>query len=167
MAAPKTLRDALIEELKDLYHAEKQITKALPKMVKKANNEQLRTAFESHLEETKQHVTRLEGAMEALGKKPSAKKCAAMEGILEEGKEILDEVDPGDLLDAMMIYAAQKVEHYEITSYGTLCTWAELLKENEALKLLKQNMDDEEKADAKLSKIAESVVNAAAVDGNE
>ena len=164
MAAPSNLREALIEECKDILHAEKQLTKALPKMAKKATNPQLKQAFEKHLAETKTQVERITQAIEALGKKATAKPCHAMMGIVEEGKEVMEEIEPGDVLDAMLIGAAQKAEHYEIASYGTVCTWADLLGEKQAAKLLKQNMAEEEKTDKLLSELAESVVNAAAVE---
>lgn len=167
MASPQNLKEALIEECKDILHAEKQLTKALPKMAKKATNPQLRAAFEKHTKETEAQVKRMEKVIESLGKKATPKPCAAMKGIIEEGKEIMEEVDKGDVLDAMLIGAAQKAEHYEIASYGTVCTWAVLLGETQALKFLKQTMAEEETTDQKLSDLAESVVNADALDGDE
>ena len=157
MATKHTLEDAFIEELRDVLSAEKQIIAALPKMAKAATNPQLKEAFQNHLEETKVQVERLEKVFEAVGKTARSKKCAAMEGILEEGKEILEtDADP-EVLDAMMIGAAQKVEHYEIATYGTLCTWAELIGNNEALGLLKETMAEEENADKLLTTISETV----------
>jgi ferritin-like metal-binding protein YciE len=126
-------------------------------MVKKATNPKLKKAFQDHLEETKGQVERLEKVFESLGKAARSKKCAAMEGILEEGKEILEEDAEPDVHDAMLIAAAQKVEHYEIATYGTLCTWAELLGQNEALGLLKETMAEEENADKLLTTISETV----------
>ena len=160
------LEDAFVEELKDLLSAERQLTKALPRMAKKASNDQLRTAFEDHLKETEQQVKRLEQVFESLGKTPRAKSCEAMKGIIEEGKSVMEEDAEDDVMDAMLIAAAQKVEHYEIASYGTVCTWAKTLGKDDALKLLKQTMDEEEKADQKLTKIAESFVNEQAMSGD-
>lgn len=155
----ENLEQALVEELRDLLSAEKQMTKSLPKMAKKATNPKLQKAFEDHLAETQKQVERLEQAMEALGQKPRAKTCEAMKGLLEEGKETMQEDAEDDVMDAMLIGAAQKAEHYEIASYGTVCTWAEMIGNTKALKLLKQNMAEEEKADQKLTQIAETVVN--------
>lgn len=154
-----TLEDALVDELKDLLHAEKQITRALPKMAKNAESEKLRAAFEEHLEETKVQVERLEKAMKAMGKKVSAKRCPAMEGIIEEGKEVMEEKGEPEAKDAMLIGAAQKVEHYEIASYGTACTWAKQLGQTEVLDLLKQNLAEEKEADKKLTQLAKRSVN--------
>src|SRR5262249_40375541 len=153
------LRELLIDELKDIYHAEKQLIKALPKLAKAARSEELREAFEQHLQETEEHAQRVEQVFESLQEKPQAKTCKAMQGLIEEGQEIMSEHKGSAALDAALISAAQKVEHYEIASYGCLCTWAELLGEDEALELLKQNMDEEEAADEKLTEIAESVAN--------
>ena len=157
MATKHTLEDAFVEELRDVLSAEKQLVAALPKMAKAATNPKLKEAFTNHLEETKVQVERLEKVFEVLGKTARSKKCAAMEGILEEGKEILEmDADP-EVLDAMMIGAAQKVEHYEIATYGTLCTWAEVIGQNEALGLLKETMAEEENADKLLTQISETV----------
>lgn len=157
MATKHTLEDAFIEELRDVLSAEKQIVAALPKMAKAATNPQLKEAFTNHLEETKGQVERLEKVFEACGKPARSKKCAAMEGILEEGKEIMElDADP-EVLDAMIIGAAQKVEHYEIATYGTLCTWAEMIGNNEALGLLKETMAEEENTDKLLTTISETV----------
>lgn len=157
MTTKRTLEDAFHDELRDVLSAEKQILTALPKMAKAASNPKLQKAFEDHLEETKGQVERLEKVFEAIGKTARAKKCAAMEGILEEGKEILEtDADP-EVLDAMMIAAAQKVEHYEIATYGTLCTWAEIIGNDEALGLLKETIAEEENADKLLTQISETV----------
>lgn len=158
-----TLRELLIEEMQDIYHAEKQLVKALPKMTKAATSPKLKKGFEDHLAETKTQVERLEKAFEALGVKAKTKVCKAMKGLLEEGEEIIKEEMEPTVKDAALIAAAQKVEHYEIATYGTLCTWAKLIGEDGALKLLKQNIDEEEKTDAKLSKLAETSVNKAAL----
>lgn len=159
MPAMNQLEDALIHEMKDLMSAEKQLIKALPKMAKAAHDDQLRKALEEHLEETKVQVERLEQAMEALGRKPSSTRCDAMEGLISEGKDVMEQEGEPSVLDAMLIAAAQKVEHYEIASYGTACTWAKLLGQDKCLELLKQNMAEEEQADQLLTKIATSQVN--------
>ncbi|WP_437185911.1 ferritin-like domain-containing protein [Planctomicrobium sp. SH668] len=161
--ALNSLQDAFIDELRDVLSAEKQLLKALPKMVKCASGDQLRKALQSHLEETKVHVERVETAMESLDLKPRAKKCEAMAGILEEGASVLEEEGAPQVLDAMIIAAAQKVEHYEIATYGTLCTWARLLGHDAALNVLKQTMGEEEAADKKLTQISETI-NPAAVE---
>jgi len=153
------LRDLFLDELADLYHAEKQLVKALPQLIKAASAPELKEAFESHLEETEEQVSRLEEIFELFGKQPKAKKCPGMEGIIEEGKKIIEEGAESSVLDAALIAAAQKAEHYEIASYGTLATWAKLLEEEEALDLLKETIEEEKAADEKLTEIAESLVN--------
>jgi ferritin-like metal-binding protein YciE len=155
------LQDALVEELRDILNAEKQITKALKQMAKNSNSEQLKEAFELHLEETEGQVERLEKAFEALDLKPRGKHCQAMEGLLEEGKELLEEDAEPEVLDAMLIAAAQKVEHYEIATYGTLCTWADLLGLDEVAGLLKETLAQEKATDEKLTELA-SQLNVAA-----
>lgn len=157
--AMESLHDALVHELKDLLSAEKQLTSALPKMQKKATNEKLKQAFADHLEETEGHVERLKEAFEALGKAARSEKCEAMAGLIKEGESIIKEDAEPDVKDAMLIAAAQKVEHYEIASYGTACTWAKLLGLDDVLNLLKQTIDEEESADKKLTSIATSMVN--------
>src|SRR5437763_16160099 len=127
------LRELFLDELADLYHAENQLLKALPKMAKAASAPELQEALTSHLEETEGHVQRLEQVFELFDKPAKGKKCEAMEGLIEEGKKLMSEGDEGPVMDAGLICAAQKVEHYEIASYGCLCTWAEVLGENEAL----------------------------------
>jgi len=159
-----SLHELFEKELRDLYDAEKQILKALPKMIKGASNEDLSEALSMHLEETRGHVERLEGVFESLDMKARGKHCAGMEGLLEEGSELLKEDGPEAVLDAGIISAAQRVEHYEITAYGTLMAWAKLMGHKEALALLKQNEQEEKAADAKLSKLAESIVNREALD---
>ena len=145
--------------LKDLYSAEKQLVKALPKMVKGAGSEDLRTAFKNHLGQTEKHVERLEQVFSKLGGSPRGKKCVAMEGLVKEGGELLKEkIDP-DALDAGLIAAAQKVEHYEIASYGTARTWARLMGYNDQAKILQQTLDEEGAADKKLTQLAESHIN--------
>ena len=157
------LQELLIEELRDLYHAEGQLLKALPKMAKAAQSERLKEAFERHLEETETHVERLEQAFESLGEPVKGKKCQAMEGLLEEGKQIIEEHSESPMLDAALICAAQKVEHYEIASYGTICTWADLLGLDEVSELLKETLDEEKTTDETLTEIAESEINTQAV----
>ena len=158
------LRELLVDELKDIYSAENQILKALPKMAKKASHPELKDAFETHLAETQGHVQRLEEIFQQLGEKPKGKTCAAMQGIVEEGKEIMGEDYDDDVMDAALIAAAQKVEHYEIASYGTVRAWAKLLKEKEVVGLLQQTLDEEGKTDKLLTKLATSSINIEAAD---
>ncbi|HEV8578811.1 MAG TPA: ferritin-like domain-containing protein [Thermoanaerobaculia bacterium] len=160
-----SLSKLYVENLKDLYSAEKQILQALPKMVKKATNEQLKSALQEHLQVTEKQVERLDRIFEGLGKSPRGKKCKGMEGLIEEGKEAMQEDMEADVLDAALIGAAQKVEHYEIAGYGTVRTYAELLGEKQAAKLLQETLDEEGEADKKLTKIAESAVNVEAAVG--
>jgi ferritin-like metal-binding protein YciE len=155
----KSVNDLFMDELQDIYHAEKQLVKALPKMAKKAKSDQLRQAVEHHLEETKGQVQRLEQVFETLDAKPRAKKCEAMEGLIEEAEELMGEIATPEVLDAAMIGAAQKVEHYEIASYGTLSTLAQELGHTEAARLLEQTLSEEKAADKKLNEIALSGVN--------
>jgi ferritin-like metal-binding protein YciE len=157
--ALKSLEAAFVDELKDLLSAEKQLTKAQPRMAKNATNSELQTALEEHLKETENHVTRIEGAFAALGRKASSKTCKAMQGLVEEGSELLKEDAEAAVKDALIIAAAQKVEHYEIASYGTVCAWADSLGKTEASELLKQNLSEEKQADQKLTRIARKVVN--------
>ncbi|HEY7214508.1 MAG TPA: ferritin-like domain-containing protein [Thermoanaerobaculia bacterium] len=154
-----SLQKLYVEDLKDLHSAERQILQALPKMIKKAGNEQLRKAFEEHLAVTEKHVDRLDRIFDSLGKSPRGKKCKGMEGLLEEGKEAMQEDMDPDVLDAALIAAAQKVEHYEMAGYGTVRTYAQLLNEPEHAKLLQQTLDEEGEADKTLTKIAKSSVN--------
>lgn len=157
MAKLKSLEDFFIEELKDLYSAEKQILKALPKMVKKATSEELKDAFQNHLEETENHVTRLEQIGKKIGKGLTGKKCKAMEGLLEEGKEVMEEDAEPAVMDAALIAAAQKVEHYEIASYGCARTYAKLLGDTDSEELLQETLDEEGNADKTLTSIAEEI----------
>jgi ferritin-like metal-binding protein YciE len=156
------LHELFEDQIKDLYSAENQILKALPKMAKNSTNAQLRTAFERHLEETRGHVARLEQIADELKFTPKGKKCKGAEGLIEEGKDVMGEFDE-DTLDAGIIGAAQKVEHYEIAAYGTARTHAELLGYKKAARLLQQTLDEEERTDKKLTQIAESVVNVEAL----
>lgn len=153
----QALRDLYIEELKDLYHAENQLVKALPKMAKAANSEELRSGFEEHLEQTRRHVQRLEQIFESLGESPKGKKCMGMEGLVKEGSEIMDEDFEEDTMDAALISAAQRVEHYEIAAYGTVATWAELLGESEHQSLLGQTLQEEKETDAKLTELSREI----------
>jgi ferritin-like metal-binding protein YciE len=160
-----SLTKLYVEDLKDLYSAEKQILQALPKMIKKASNEQLKKAFEDHLRVTEKQVERLDRIFEGLGKSARGKKCKGMEGLLEEGKEVMQEDMEPDVLDAALIGAAQKVEHYEMAAYGTVRTYAELLGDKQAAKLLQQTLDEEGETDKLLTKIAQSTVNVEAMAG--
>jgi ferritin-like metal-binding protein YciE len=153
------LRDLFEDELKDIYWAEKALTKALPKMAKNATSEELVSAINDHLEVTKEHVQRLEESFKILGKAARAKKCDAMEGLVKEAEGIMEDTEEGVVRDAGIISAAQKVEHYEIATYGTLCAFAKTLGENEIGNLLKQTLDEEKEADQTLTEIAESSIN--------
>jgi ferritin-like metal-binding protein YciE len=153
------LMKLLEDQLADLYYVEKQLVKALPKMAKKATNEELKTAFEEHLSETEAQVVRIEEMFQALEKPAKAKRCPAIDGILEEGREIMEEFADDAALDAGLVSAAQKVEHYEITSYGSMKAWAEQLELTELVDLIDQTLEEEKGADEKLTSIAESVVN--------
>jgi ferritin-like metal-binding protein YciE len=155
----KTLEDLFVDELKDVYDAEKRLTKALPKLAKAASSEKLRNAFESHLKETKEHVSRIEKIFDQMGMKARGKTCPAMVGLVEEGAEIIEEGKKMDaaLLDAGLICAAQKVEHYEIATYGTLATWAEMLGLGKASDLLTKTLKEEKAADEKLTAVASEI----------
>lgn len=158
-----TLHEMLVDEIKDLYHAEKQLTKALPKLAKAATHEDLREAFETHLEETREQITRLEEVFEALGEKVKAKPCAGMAGIIEEGSDTMKEDAEGAVMDAALIAAAQRAEHYEICAYGTCVEWARLLGLDEVASLLEQTLEEEKATDKKLTMLAEQEINQAAV----
>ena len=153
------LQDLLVENLKDLYSAETQILKALPKVAKKVENEQLRDALTMHVKETEGQVKRLEQILSRMGEKPGGKKCHGMEGLIEEAKEMMEEDADPDVLDAGLIVDCQKVEHYEIAGYGSAVTFAKLLGDNESARLLAMTLDEEERADKKLTEIAESTIN--------
>src|SRR5687768_3504732 len=155
----ESLQELMIEEMRDLYNAETQLTKAMPRMAKKASNPQLKKAFETHLRETEGQVKRLQQIFEKLGKKPTGKKCHGMEGLLEEAKDMMGEDMDEDAMDAALIAAAQKVEHYEIASYGTVRTWAQLIGDDQTAKLLQQTLDEEGKTDKLLTELAESSIN--------
>jgi len=158
--AHQTLQTLYISELKDLYSAEHQLVKALPKIVKAVESEELSDAIANHLEETKNQVSRLEQIFENLGENPKGKKCVGMQGILEEGSEAIDEFE-GSVLDAGVISAAQRVEHYEIAAYGSVCAYAELLQRTDDLGLLKETLEEEKNADEKLTQISETINQAA------
>ena len=165
--AGNNLREALVEEIRDLYNAEKQLTKALPKLAKGATSDELREAFEAHLEETEGHVTRLERVFELLDEKPRGKHCAGMAGIIEEGSDMLQEDAEDAVMDAMLIAAGQRAEHYEIGAYGTCIAWAEALDLTEVAEVLNETLAEEKAADQKLTAIAESGINEAATAGAE
>lgn len=156
------LSELFVDTLKDIYYAEKQIYKALPKMAKAASSDQLRAAFEKHHDETEGHIERLEKIFQQLGKPARGKKCDAIEGILDEGEEIMDEYADTSALDAGLVAAAQAVEHYEISRYGTLKTWAGRLGHKDAVKLLDETLAEEKKTDDALTKLAVSSINAEA-----
>jgi ferritin-like metal-binding protein YciE len=155
--AEKHLQEAFVDELRDVLSAEKQITKALRQMARKASHEGLRDAFESHLEETEHQIERLENVFELLDLKPRSSHCEGMSGIIEEGKEIMEEDASPGTRDALLIAAAQKVEHYEIASYGTLCTWAKILEHTDAERLLREILEEEKQTDEKLTKLASEI----------
>jgi ferritin-like metal-binding protein YciE len=155
----ETLQDLYIDVLRDLYDAENQILKALPKMAKASSSTALRNGFEGHLQQTEGHVHRLDQVFEHLGETPRRKKCKAIEGLLEEGKELLESDSDSEVLDAGLIAAAQKVEHYEIASYGCARTYAEVLGQEEAAELLQQTLDEEKQTDEKLTQIAVKQIN--------
>ena len=161
-----SLQELYVDNLKDLYSAENQLVKALPKMAKAASSDELRQGFEEHLEQTRGHVQRLEQVFEMLGENPKGKKCAGMEGLIKEGSEIMDEDFEGAVMDAALISAAQRVEHYEIAAYGTVCAFAELLEENEHATLLGETLQEEKETDEKLTELSKQI-NAEAMEGGE
>lgn len=157
MPKTQTLEDAFVEEIRDLYDAEKQLVRALPKMAKAASSEELKSAFQEHLEQTKGQVQRLEQIFELLDQKARSKPCKGMRGLIEEGQETIEESQEEHLHDLSLIAAAQKVEHYEISGYGTVRTFAQVMGNKEAVQLLDQTLKEEEAADKKLSQIARSL----------
>jgi ferritin-like metal-binding protein YciE len=157
--ASKALRDLFIDELKDIYWAENALTKALPKMIKNATSSELSEALNGHLEVTKEQVTRLQKVFSSLNEKVMSKKCEAMTGLIKEADEIMKETEKGPVRDAGIILAGQKVEHYEIATYGTLASFAKILEEREAENLLRETLDEEKEADERLSEIAEFSIN--------
>jgi ferritin-like metal-binding protein YciE len=162
-----SLHKLYVEELRDVYNAENQLLKALPKMAKAASSEELKQALEDHLEETQGHIERLDEVFEALGENSKGKTCQAMKGLIEEGSEILSEKGEESVLDAGIIAAAQKVEHYEMATYGTLRTWANLLGQEEAAELLQETLNEEGDADQRLNELAEEIVNPEALAQSE
>ena len=160
------LKELYIKELRDTYDAEKQITKALPEMAKAASSSQLRQAFEEHLQQTKNHVDRLEQIFKALGESPKGETCDGMEGLIEEGSSLIDEDMDPEALDAGLIAAAQRVEHYEMAAYGTVRTYAKILGDTKATSLLQETLDEEKAADQKLTGLAESINVKAAAAGS-
>jgi ferritin-like metal-binding protein YciE len=152
-----SLRDLYIDELRDLFNAETQLTKALPKMAKAAANEQLREAFQEHLRQTSEHVSRLERIFEQLEEKPSGKKCLGMEGLVKEGSETIKEDFTDEVKDAAIIGAAQRVEHYEIAGYGTVRDFAKILGENQHVSLLEKTLEEEKQTDQKLTELAQEI----------
>ena len=160
-----SLKELYVEELRDIYDAENQLVKALPEMAKAATSEELRSGFEDHLEQTKEHVRRLEQVLNEMGEKAKGKKCKGMQGLVSEGKEIIDEDFEDDVRDAALISAAQRVEHYEIAAYGTVRTYAEILGEQNAVSLLEKTLEEEKETDQKLTELAEGInVEAAAAE---
>jgi len=159
------LHKLFLEELADIYNAEQQLTKALPKMAKAAESQELRDAFEEHLEQTEEQISRLDQVFESLAEKMQRKTCKAMQGLIEEGTEVMQEHKGNPAIDAALIAAAQKVEHYEIATYGTLCAWADQMGHQDALDLLKQSIDEEETADERLTELAETIANERAEQG--
>jgi ferritin-like metal-binding protein YciE len=164
MAETGTLHDAFIDELRDTYDAEKQLTKALPKLAKAATNAKLRSAFESHLEETQGQIARLEQVFERLDEKVRGKHCDGIAGIIQEGASIMEEDFDETTMDACLIAAGQRAEHYEMAAYGTLVAWAQAMGHTEVAKLLQQTLDEEKAADKKLSGLAEGGINQGAAD---
>jgi ferritin-like metal-binding protein YciE len=153
----KGFRELYVDELKDLYSAENQLVKALPKMAKAASSDELRQGFEEHLEQTRGHVQRLEKIFQALGENPRGKKCKGMEGLVDEGAEVMGEDFEGSLMDAALIGAAQRVEHYEIAAYGTACAFAKELGQTEQAALLTETLEEEEQTDEKLTELAQQI----------
>jgi ferritin-like metal-binding protein YciE len=153
----ESLRELFVDELKDLYSAENQILKALPKMIKKASSSELKKGFESHLQQTKVHVERLDEIFQQLGKSPKGKKCKGMEGVIADGKEWMEEDAETEVMDAGLIGAAQHVEHYEMAGYGCVRTYAELLGLDDLAKLLQKTLDEERQTDEKLTTLAQKI----------
>jgi ferritin-like metal-binding protein YciE len=167
MTETKTLHDVFLDELRDIYNAEQQITKALPKLIKAAEASELRRALEFHLGQTETQVERLERAFALLNEKPRGKKCDGMEGILEEGRKVLDDGLEGAVRDAAIIAGAQRVEHYETAAYGTLVAWAEVMQHDEVAGLLRESLEEEKNADKALSNLAETGINEDALRAQE
>ena len=163
-----SLKELYVEELRDIYDAENQLVKALPEMAKAATSQELRSGFENHLEQTKEHVHRLEQVLNELGEKAKGKKCKGMQGLVSEGKEIIEEDFADDVRDAALISAAQRVEHYEIAAYGTVRTYAEILGQESAVSILEKTLEEEKETDEQLTELAEGInVQAAAPDAEQ
>jgi ferritin-like metal-binding protein YciE len=162
-----TLRELFVDELRDLYDAETRLVKALPKLAKASQLDELRERFETHMEQTKEHVERLEQIMESLAEKPAGKKCIGMVGIIQEGDGMMGEELEGSVMDAALISAAQRAEHYEIAAYGCVRAWAKELGEDEAAELLEKTLNEEKETNAKLSELAKQVNTAANAQGEE
>jgi ferritin-like metal-binding protein YciE len=168
MAGMESLEDLLKDEIKDIYDAEKQLTKALPKLIKKATAEDLKTALSNHLQETEEHVARLEQVFDLMQMPARGKKCEGMQHLIAEGSEMIDECEEDATRDAVIIAAAQKCEHYEIASYGTIRVWANLLDHSDVASIFEDTLEEEKNADMKLTEVAESFVNEeAAEDGDD
>lgn len=163
----KSLNDLLVDELKDLFNAEKQITSALPKMAKKASSTELKNAFEEHLKQTENQIQRLEQIFKEMDMPARGKKCEGIEGIIKEAKSMMEETEDSEVLDAALIAAAQKVEHYEIASYGTVRTYAQELGLTKVADLLQETLDEESETNEKLTKLAETSINEAAISKEE
>jgi ferritin-like metal-binding protein YciE len=163
--AENGLRELYLDELKDLYNAENQLVKALPKLAKASTSDELREGFEEHLQQTKGHVERLEQIFEAMDESPKGKKCAGMEGLVKEGSEVMDEDFEGAVMDAALIGAAQRVEHYEIAAYGTVIAFANQLGESEHASLLKETLEEEKETDEKLTSLSEEINSQATSEG--
>jgi ferritin-like metal-binding protein YciE len=159
------LQDLFIDNLKDLYSAEKQLLKALPKVAKSVESDELRSAIQEHIGQTEEHVNRLEQIFERLGASPRGKKCKGMEGLIEENKELLEEDAEPEVIDAGIIVGSQKIEHYEIAGYGSVVTFAKMLGDAESARLLAQTLDEEEKTDKRLTDLAKSSINVQAAQG--
>jgi ferritin-like metal-binding protein YciE len=167
MPAIKSLRDLLVDELRDLHNAENQLIKALPKMAKAASHDELKEGFQTHLEETREHVDRLDRCFKLLGEKARGKKCHAMEGLVEEGKEAIEEDAPDAIRDAKLIGAAQRVEHYEMAAYGTARAFAQTLGETKVADLLQETLDEEGETNKKLTALSETINEEASAAGEE
>ena len=164
MSESGTLHDAFIDELRDTYDMEKQLTKTLPKLAKAATSDELRKAFEGHLEETKNHIVRLEQVFEAIGEKPRGKHCAGIAGIIAEGGEMMAEDFTDEAMDAVLISAGRRAENYEISAYGTLVAWAKAMGHDNTIDLLKQNLNEEKAAKKKLTSLGDDGINAGAAE---
>lgn len=163
----ETLQELYLEQLRDIYDAENQLTKALPKMAKTATNDELKAAFEQHLEQTQEQISRLDRIFEELGEKSKGHKCEAMKGLIEEGKQMMEEDAEPEVMDAGLICAAQKIEHYEIATYGCLRTYAEMLGFDDQADLLQETLDEEKDTDDNLTELAVSCINLEAEEGDE